>query len=164
MKFQQTALTSIDSYKLGHAGQYPEGTTKVYSNFTARSSKNFKARADHIIVVWSTSVPWRNEYIRMKHSSASLLRRSFLSLQNSSPPFAANGLVRVISSACISGYLPLDGKSIQEGSLVNIGVPVLTVTNTVPDAYWLPNFLETWMSSELWKASTSATISLPTVS
>ena len=35
------ALFCIDSYKLGHADQYPEGTTKVYSNFTPRSAKHF---------------------------------------------------------------------------------------------------------------------------
>ena len=35
------ALFCIDSYKLGHADQYPEGITKVYSNFTPRSAKHF---------------------------------------------------------------------------------------------------------------------------
>ena len=28
-----------DSYKLGHIHQYPDNTTKVYSNFTPRASK-----------------------------------------------------------------------------------------------------------------------------
>lgn len=32
-------LLLTDSYKLGHADQYPEGTEFVYSNFTPRSTK-----------------------------------------------------------------------------------------------------------------------------
>jgi nicotinamide phosphoribosyltransferase len=57
------------------------------------------------------------------------------------------------------GYLPLEIKALPEGSVVNVGVPVLTITNTEDFAYWLPNYLETWMSTELWKGTTSATIS-----
>ena len=39
--FKPTALSSVDSYKLGHAEQYPANTTKVYSNFTPRSMSHF---------------------------------------------------------------------------------------------------------------------------
>ncbi len=35
----KTAITLLDSYKLGHIHQYPDNTTKVYSNFTPRASK-----------------------------------------------------------------------------------------------------------------------------
>lgn len=31
------------------------------------------------------------------------------------------------------GYLPIKIKSLKEGSLVNIGTPVLTIVNTHPD-------------------------------
>ena len=37
-------------------------------------------------------------------------------------------------------------------------VPVLTIYNTKPEFYWLPNFLETIISNLLWKPMTSATI------
>jgi hypothetical protein len=39
--FKPAALTCEDSYKLGHSSQYPEGTTTVFSNFTARSETHF---------------------------------------------------------------------------------------------------------------------------
>ena len=35
--FTQTATSNIDSYKLGHPDQFPDGTNKVYANFTPRS-------------------------------------------------------------------------------------------------------------------------------
>jgi len=42
--FKQTALTSLDSYKLGHADQYAEGTQYVFSNFTPRSNRLFSGK------------------------------------------------------------------------------------------------------------------------
>ena len=49
-------------------------------------------------------------------------------------------------------------KALPEGTAVPIGVPVLTIYNTLPEFYWLTNFLETLISNLLWKPMTSATI------
>jgi nicotinamide phosphoribosyltransferase len=56
------------------------------------------------------------------------------------------------------GYLPIHVKAIEEGTLVPIKVPVLTIYNTHPDFYWVTNYLETIISNLLWKPMTSATI------
>lgn len=56
------------------------------------------------------------------------------------------------------GYLPIEIKAIEEGTLLPIGVPMFTITNTHPDFGWLVNYLETLMSCMLWQAYTSATI------
>jgi nicotinamide phosphoribosyltransferase len=56
------------------------------------------------------------------------------------------------------GYLPIRVKGIEEGTLVPIKVPVLTIVNTVPQFYWVTNYLETIVSNLLWKPMTSATI------
>jgi nicotinamide phosphoribosyltransferase len=56
------------------------------------------------------------------------------------------------------GYLPIAVKSLPEGTLVPIKVPVLTIYNTHPDFYWVTNYLETILSNLLWKPMTSATI------
>lgn len=56
------------------------------------------------------------------------------------------------------GYMPLEIKALPEGSLCPIGVPCLTITNTVDHAYWLVNYLETILSCALWQPMTSATI------
>ena len=58
------------------------------------------------------------------------------------------------------GYLPIEIKALKEGTLVPIRVPCLTIVNTVPEFFWLTNFLETLMSCELWQPITSATIAL----
>jgi nicotinamide phosphoribosyltransferase len=56
------------------------------------------------------------------------------------------------------GYLPIAVKGIEEGTLVPIKVPVLTIYNTLPEFYWVTNYLETIISNLLWKPMTSATI------
>jgi nicotinamide phosphoribosyltransferase len=56
------------------------------------------------------------------------------------------------------GYLPINVKSLPEGTKAPIKVPVLTIYNTHPDFYWLTNYLETILSNLLWKPMTSATI------
>jgi nicotinamide phosphoribosyltransferase len=53
--------------------------------------------------------------------------------------------------------LPIEIKALPEGSLVDIKVPVLTIKNTLPEFFWLTNYLETAISTELWKPITTAT-------
>lgn len=162
--FNQTALTSVDSYKLGHAAQYPEGTTKVYSNFTPRSNKYFNGKEQTANkIVWfglqaflqELNSVWETTFFSQPKEQVT---KEFQELV--APFCGPNGFdITRIEALHDLGYLPLKIKALPEGSLVDIGVPVLTVTNTRSEEFWLPNFLETWMSAELWKASTSATIS-----
>ena len=56
------------------------------------------------------------------------------------------------------GYLPIEIKALEEGTLCPIGVPMMTITNTHPDFGWLVNYLETLISCMLWQPVTSATI------
>jgi len=56
------------------------------------------------------------------------------------------------------GYLPLKIKALEEGSRVNIKVPMFTVINTIPEFYWLTNYIETSISAETWKPCTTATL------
>jgi nicotinamide phosphoribosyltransferase len=56
------------------------------------------------------------------------------------------------------GYLPIHIKTLDEGTIVGTKVPILTIYNTHPDFFWLPNFLETLISSLLWKPVHSASL------
>lgn len=163
--YQQTALTSLDSYKLGHADQYPEGTTKVYSNFTPRNNSYFNAPEEYK----TKEILWFGIQMLLKDMN-NIWDKTFFSrskdevcqeFQTFVAPFVGPKGFNIsrIEKLHDLGYLPLEIKALQEGSLVPVGVPVLTITNTHPDFYWLPNFLETWISSELWKPSTAATTS-----
>ena len=164
-RFTQTALTSIDSYKTAHPDQYPEGTTKVYSNFTPRSLAHLHVPYEYgtTRVVWFGLQAFLNDL-------QSIWQETFFDRPKAEVVAEFMELVgpfcgpRGFNQSRIEwlhdlGYLPIEIKSLPEGTLVPDGVPVLTITNTLPEAYWLPNFLETWLSADLWKPSTAATIS-----
>ena len=163
--FKQTALSSVDSYKLGHAEQYPANTTKVYSNFTPRSMAHFIVPSEFSTkdIVWfglqgflaELKEVWDTTFFD-RHVQAALQEAEELY----APFCGPNGFdTSRLAALHKLRYLPLEIKALPERSQVPVGVPVLTITNTLPEFYWLPNFLETWMSSELWKSSTSATTS-----
>lgn len=56
------------------------------------------------------------------------------------------------------GYLPIQIKAVPEGTRVNIKTPMIEITNTHEDFAWLVNYLETFMSCNIWQPMTSATI------
>lgn len=55
------------------------------------------------------------------------------------------------------GYLPIEIKALPEGSICPIRVPMMTIKNTLPEFFWLTNYLETLISCVLWMPCTSAT-------
>jgi nicotinamide phosphoribosyltransferase len=56
------------------------------------------------------------------------------------------------------GYLPIHVKALDEGTLVPLRVPMLTIENTLPEFFWVTNYIESYASCELWQATTSATL------
>lgn len=161
----KTALTCIDSYKLGHADQYPPNTTKVYSNFTARSVNHlqvpYEFKGDSI--VWAGIQNFLKELIALWEETFFSRPKAEVIAEFAelvAPFVGPRGFdVSRLEYLHDLGYLPLEIKALPEGMVVPVGVPVLTITNTLAAAYWLPNFLETHLSSDLWKIPTSATIS-----
>ena len=157
-------LMAIDFYKAGHIYQYPPGTTLVYSNMTARSAKHAHMLPDYDnkIVFFGLQYfvrsflidCWTENFFKkpLEEVLAKYKRRMDTSL--------GEGVVGTehIEKLHKLGYLPLIIKALPEGSRVPIGVPFLTIFNTHAEFFWLTNYIETVMSSYLWKPITSATI------
>lgn len=153
-----------DGYKLGHAAMYAKGTEVVYSNLTPRSDRIYKRTATKyydgkLVVVGAQGAiievveNW-NKFFNMDKSIA--ITRFKLLCDNYLGPNIVS--VEDLSKLHDLGFLPLEIKTLDEGSKVNMGIPVLTIKNTVDHAYWLVNFLETTISNLTWKTATSATI------
>lgn len=155
------ALNMIDFYKADHRRQYPEGTTLVVSNFTPRSGKH-------------ANVPAKDQicFFGMQHFVQDFLVRIFDSGFFKLPKEQAVGAYRrrmdnALGKGAITmehiealhdlGYLPLEIRSLPEGSKVPVNVPCMTVRNTLPEFFWLTNYIETILSTYLWLPSTSAT-------
>ncbi|AUU88040.1 nicotinate phosphoribosyltransferase [Enterobacteriaceae bacterium ENNIH3] len=156
-------ILAIDGYKVSHRAQYPQGTTQVYSNFTPRSDRFFSSPvADGKLVFFGLQgfLQW---FMVDLFNDAFFARpqedvvNEYKAVMDS---YLGKDAVPVdhIRALHNLGYLPLHVKSLDEGSKVPMKVPVLTITNTHDEFFWLVNYLETVLSAELWKASTNATI------
>lgn len=156
--------TALDFYKTDHARQYPEGTSFVYSNFTARSAAHAKmsqffdnkvvAFGFQAFVQWYLVDSWNRDFFsRPVDEVVGKYKRR---MDNALGPDSVN--VDRIQDLHKLGFLPILIKAMPEGSRVDIKVPLFTVQNTQGDFFWLTNYLETVMSTELWKKITVATI------
>jgi len=152
------ALIDTDAYKLGHIHMYPEGTTRVLSNFTDRGSRipdlthtvHFGLQA--FLHSWITDA-WAPFFAADEDQVCDLYEEFTTSVIG--PNTIGTDHIRALHKL---GYLPLRFRSLPEGSRVPIRVPKFTVENTVPEFFWLTNYIETAMSSEVWQIATSATI------
>jgi nicotinamide phosphoribosyltransferase len=153
------AFLLTDGYKTSHHEQYPKGTTLVYSNFTPRSNKYAPKGCDQLVsfgqqmMVKNIHSFFQEGFFNQPKETVCREIKNELTLYLGTEYDTTH-----IEKLHDLGYLPITVKSITEGTLVPIKVPVLTVYNTLPDFYWLPNFLETIISNLLWKPMTSATI------
>lgn len=149
-----------DFYKLSHRKQYPEGTEVVYSTLTPRSNQ-YAPYSDH--VVWFGLQYFIKEYL-LKQFQENFFDRPKEEVVNEYKRLVTFTLgeehadASHIEALHDLGYLPLHIRALEEGTLVPMRVPTMTIENTHPDFFWLTNFLETILSTTVWLPSTSATL------
>lgn len=154
----------LDSYKLGHIDQYPAGTEFVYSNLTARSAGHARMGElyDNKVVFFGLQGFVKEFLIEAwnEHFFARPKAEVIAEYKRRCDNFLGPDAVRTDHIAALHdlGYLPIVIKAVPEGSRVDIKVPFLTIRNTLPQFYWLTNYLETVLSDELWQQITVATI------
>ena len=157
-------LNTIDFYKADHRRQYPDGTEYVYSNFTPRSAK-----LAPILDGFDDRVVFFGLQGFIKHFLIDTWNENFFDLPKDGviegykrrmDGALGKGAIPVdhIEALHDLGYLPIRIKALDEGSRVNIRVPMLTIVNTDPRFFWLTNYLETCVSAELWKPCATATL------
>lgn len=153
----------VDIYKLGHAAMYALGTDFLYSNLTPRSDKHFNGGKgyDHKMVVFGTQgsimeivEDWNDSFFSQPKEK--VIRRYTRRLNG----VLGAGVVSPARMAALHdvGYLPVEIKTIDEGARIGMKIPMLTIKNTIPDFFWLVNYLETALSSQIWQMTTNATI------
>ena len=64
----------------------------------------------------------------------------------------------VIEELHTLGYLPIKIKALPEGTVAKIRTPIYEFSNTVAGYGWLVNFLETYLSVNIWHPINSATV------
>ena len=147
-----------DFYKISHKEQYPEETEMVYSTFTARTSRNkdikevvafgFQAFIKQYLIEYFE----KNFFNKPQEEIIKEYERVIKYCLGVENPDS----IHIVALHNL-GYLPLKIKSVKEGSLIPIRVPMLTIENTKPEFYWLTNYIETLFSCSVWQSCTSAT-------
>ena len=137
-------INATDGYKLGHHRMYPEGTQMVYSNWTPRSNRYFPEATEG-------SVVFGIQYFVKKYLIEEFNKWFALPKEEAIKQFAYRvgnfvDLNQVgtkhIEELYDLGYLPIEIKALPEGSICPIRVPMMTIKNTLPDFFWLTNYLE----------------------
>lgn len=154
------SILLTDGYKLDHRRQYPKGTEFVYSNWTPRSNA-YLPEADGAIVF---GIQYMLQKIFVEQFNENFFKvekgKAVESFKRRIDTFLGPNEVGTehIEALHDLGYLPVHVKALEEGTICPIGVPMLTIINTLPEFFWVTNFLETIMSCELWMPMTSATV------
>lgn len=150
-----------DAYKLFHKDGYHSAIVGIYSNYTSRFGKYSNVADNEGVIALGLQYfiqkklveEWGTFFSARKDKAVARFKRfidPFLGLDyDCSHLEALHDL----------GYLPLEIKAVPEGTMVPYGVAAITIENTVKGFQWLPNYLETSMSSNGWPMQTSATTS-----
>lgn len=152
-------LLLTDFYKTIHHMCYAEGLTKLVSYWTPRMSR--KDDIDKVVMfglqpfLKKYLIEYFNEnfFCRDKKEVLSEYKRVISKTMGN---MAAD--TKHIEALYDLGYLPIQIKAVSEGLRVNIKTPMIEITNTHKDFAWLVNYLETFMSCNIWQPMTSATI------
>jgi len=153
------ATLLCDAYKICHRELYPKGTEVIYSSWTPRISRI--KDIDHVVCfgvqgfIKKYLIDYFNEHFfsHTRDQVTEEYRRVIKSYLGVAEPDTSH-----IEALHKLGYLPIEIKAVHEGTEVPIRCPMLTIQNTLPEFFWLTNYLETLMSNELWMPMTSATI------
>lgn len=150
--------TAIDGYKVDHRRQYPDNTEVVFSNLTARTTR--REYTDQLVFfglqyfIKSFLIKnWDEEFF--KQLKEEVTRKFSRRINNYLGP--NNVGTQHIADLHDLGYLPIKIMALPEGSVYSLKVPCLVIFNTDERFFWLTNYLETILSTNVWGMCTSAT-------
>jgi nicotinamide phosphoribosyltransferase len=143
-------LLHTDFYKINHGSQYPKGTTKVYSYLCARKGYG----TEHNKVLFFGLKYYIEKYLKVPTKEEV---EEFIVLADSICPLDQDTKDRVRSLVGLK-ELPIRIKALPEFVSYPVGTPLVSVTNTHPDYFWLPNYIE-GLLLKLWYPCSVATLS-----
>ncbi|MDD7911757.1 MULTISPECIES: nicotinate phosphoribosyltransferase [Pseudovibrio] len=147
-------LLDTDSYKHSHYRQYKPGTQYVSSYVEARKANG---SIDYTVFFG----------LQMELAKLQGVVITEDIIAEAEPFIRAHGLDPAIDSwrriqESHDGRLPVRIDALPEGSVAGLRTAMMRITNTDPEFYWLPTFLETRLLRSIWYPSTVATNSLAT--
>lgn len=158
--FKVPATLLCDFYKVSHREQYPTDTEVIYATWTPRTTRKPSIQKVVAFGFQGFIKEYLIEYFNENFFSRPLeevveeyARVIKFALGKENPDTTH------IEALHKLGYMPVKICAVPEGITVPVRVPMMTIENTIPEFFWVTNYLETLMSCYLWQPMTSATIS-----
>ena len=159
-------MNLADFYKTGHPGMYPQETDLLVANWTPRADKYAPVAMSPLYdgkVVWFGISGFIKEFLIdtfnrdfFQMPKAEAVRKYKRRMDTALGPNKVK--MTQLEKLHDLGYLPLEIRSLPEGSRVNIKVPPVVFINTNAAFPWVSTYFESLFSCENWKPSTVATI------
>ena len=153
------ALLLSDGYKQVHAEQFPAGTTKLVSYLTPRKSRLTHQNEMVFFGLQAFCKTYLIDYFKENFFDVPLnevideyTRVVDVMLGK------GNYGVEKIEKLWKLRYLPIEISALPEGLKVPMQVPCISITNTHPDFAWVVQWVESLLSSEIWKPCVHATV------
>lgn len=148
-----------DGYKVGHYNMYQDGTEVVYSNFTPRSNKYAPKGNNGKILNFGHQYAIRFIVEHFNENFFNIKKEVVLKdiKENFSAYLGIEYDTKHVEELYDLGYLPLEIRTLDEGTESAIKIPVLFLYNTDIRFAWVTNYIETILSNLLWQPITTAT-------
>lgn len=159
-KIKNLSVFMADFYKFGHKELYPDNTTTVYSTLIPRNNTYFPYAKQMVVFGYELFA----EKWLVNHYNENFFNLPIEDILSDYRLVIGSALgkdrtnTEHIEALHKLGYLPVEIKTLPEGTLVPMGVPVLTIENTHPDFAWVSNYLETLLLSETFVLATTASM------
>lgn len=159
--YQNKPMMLADGYKFGHPEQYPPDTEYVLMNWTPRGTR---------IPGQMTAVKMGSQYYKYRYLMDEMNELFFARPRGEVVDEFRRGMDKYLGVGSVNAqrisdlhdlqYLPLRWRELPEGTFCPLRVPMLTIENTHPAFFWLPNHFESHLSDTIWLPITSATTAL----
>ena len=158
-----------DFYKVSHAmnvkgtntpALHPEKIETVYETLTPRQNTYFKYDDKMVVFGYEFFMQdllksWQTEFFDKPWNT---IKPDFEVFRDMSNEQVYKSMTAKFKELHDLGYLPLEIRSLPEGSLVPMRVPALSIRNTDKRFYWLPGFLETTLLANTFVTTGTASV------
>lgn len=148
----ENLILLADAYKYSHHKLYVPGTSHIYSYLESRGG------------MFSETVFYGLQYLLKTYLEGPVITAEKIREASEMLPevfgrtdvFDASRFQYILQKH--GGHLPVRIRAVPEGTVVPVKNVLMTIENTDPACYWLPNFLETLLM-QVWYPNTVATLS-----
>ena len=148
-KEKYNLILDVDSYKVTHFNQYPQNTKKLYAYIEARNLNSEE-------LIFFGLQAFIKKYLLNPITQDDIDEAEKFLLSHIGV-FNRDDWEYILNEH--GGFLPIEIKSLDEGTVTNKKIPLLDITNTDEKVPWLVTYIETALLRSLWYPSSVATIS-----